>query len=537
MYHRILSILTLLVAVVCGPAEAAPPASPSPASRADGPAAGKDLAEALQELSTPSGVRFRVAPDVAHDRIQVRVSGTTWPEVIRDLLRGYNYVGTWNAAGRLTEVLVTGRNGDGALPPMSAAAAPAAGDLFSYRGAPAPAIPARYRSYASGSVFPIEVPVERLRAMEKGTRVSVNLPNGRYELIHDNVWRHDNGDMTWVGYMDVPQGRYRALLTLGDKSLAGQILTPDGLYKLESDGPQTWLVDIAASGLQQVSFANDERDPAGMASGNVSAALPKMEPTAEAKALKGREAKWAARATVNKEGKTIIDVMLLYTPGLASPTVFTTLNNLMALANQALADSRINTFLRLAVARRVAYPNASNNSATLDDLSYFAKSFAKVPGLRNRYRADAVILVRPFRPNAQGNSCGIAWVNGSGGTEVRPDQAFGVIGYGSRGGYYCSDYALAHEMGHIMGASHDRQHANVPGKFPYSYGYGIEGRFGDVMSYYDPEVGLFANPALDHQCDGSPCGIPAGSPGEADVALTFGQTAAIVSGFVQAGAP
>jgi hypothetical protein len=532
MCYRILSILILLAAVAGGPAEAASPPSPLPASRTDGPAAGGDLTELLQELSTPSGVRFRVAPEVAHDRIQVRASGTAWPEVIRDLLRGYNYVGTWNAAGRLTEVLVTGRNGDGVLPP-STAAAPAAGDLFSYRGTPAPTVPARYRTYAAGSVFPIKVPVERLRRMEKGARVSVNLPNGRYELIHDNVWRHDNGDLTWVGYMDVPQGRYRALLTLGDKSLAGQILTPGGLYKLESNGPQAWLVDIAASGLQQVTFANDERDPASMAPGGASAAAAKMAPVAEAKALKGREAKWAARATVNKEGKTIIDVMLLYTRGLASPTVFTTLNNLMALANQALADSRINTFLRLAAARRVAYPNASDNSATLDDLTYFAKGFAKVPGLKNRFKADAVILVRPFRPKAQGNSCGIAWVNGSGGTEVRPDQAFGVIGYGSRGGYYCSDYALAHEMGHLMGASHDRQHANVPGKFSYSYGYGIEGRFGDVMSYYDPEVGLFANPALDHQCDGLPCGIPPGNPGAADVALTFSQTSPIVSGFVQ----
>jgi hypothetical protein len=107
-----------------------------------------------------------------------------------------------------------------------------------------------------------------------------------------------------------------------------------------------------------------------------------------------------------------------------------------------------------------------------------------------------------------------------------------VLGYGQSGGYYCSNYTLAHEIGHILGATHDRLHANVPGKYDYSYGYGINGRFGDIMSYDDPEVGLYANPALV-QCDGLPCGIAPGEPLAADVVSTFNNTAKTVSAFVK----
>lgn len=171
-------------------------------------------------------------------------------------------------------------------------------------------------------------------------------------------------------------------------------------------------------------------------------------------------------ATTTPDGKAVIDVLLLYTPAMAKPGVRTRLNQLLALANQALVDSQVKAVFRLAGARPIGYRNGGDNSQVLDDLSHFTGGLGKVPQLRAQTGADVVVLVRRFWPASQGGNCGIAWVNGSGAAELRADLAFAVIGYGAAGGYYCSDYTLAHELGHVLGATHDRQHANVAGKFP-----------------------------------------------------------------------
>jgi hypothetical protein len=527
MHIRISLTLGFLATLAVGPAGSS---THTPSAALNRPAPGKSLEELLHEVSPPSGIRFRIASEVAHDQVQTRITGTAWPDVVRDLLRGYNYTGTWDAKGRLIMVSVTGRNGDGAAQSSAKASLPT-NELFSYETPPA-RVPGRYKTYSAGSVYPIKVPAGKLRDMQKGAKVSVSLPDGRYDLIHDNTWHHDNGDVTWAGYVDGPQGHYRALLTVGEDGVEGQIRTPGGLYHVESEEDQDWLVDIRASGLRQGSLENDENDPSGLL-------LPStVSPAAAAQPGKGRAmAHSPQNATVNSTGQRVIDVMLLYTSGLGSKKkALTKLNSILSFANQALADSQANATLHLAAAKRTNYPNAGSNDAALNDLTSFSNGFENVPNLRLRRGADIVLLVRPFKPRAQGGNCGGAWVNGSGDSGLESDLAFGVIGYGAFDGFYCSNYTLAHEVGHIMGATHDRAHARVPGKYTYSYGYGIDGLFGDIMSYFDPEVGLYANPNLV-ECAGMPCGIPSGQPRAADVVRTLNNTADTVSGFVNPASP
>ena len=96
---------------------------------------------------------------------------------------------------------------------------------------------------------------------------------------------------------------------------------------------------------------------------------------------------------------------------------------------------------------------------------------------------------------------------------------------------YCESLSLAHELGHLLGAVHDKDNAPFTGVFSYSYGKGIPGVFGTVMSYIQPRVALFSSPQLTCSPDGQPCGTST-----ENVVATMLQTKAIAAALGQADA-
>jgi hypothetical protein len=220
-----------------------------------------------------------------------------------------------------------------------------------------------------------------------------------------------------------------------------------------------------------------------------------------------------ADATTNK---TRIDVLVLYTPGLeagygGADQAQTQIQNLVALANQAYIDSGVEIDLRLVGAVKIDAPDYSSNADTLISLTNDTAPYNNVAWLRDAYGADLVSVIRPFSMK-QGGLCGTGWVGAANGSPIvlYREQGFSVVGDGRDGSYYCSAYTFAHELGHNMGNTHDRatvakQDGNR-GAYPYSFGYGIAGQFGTIMSYVDPQVGKFSNP--EKMCKGQlPCGI------------------------------
>ena len=355
--------------------------------------------------------------------------------------------------------------------------------------------------------YPVEFNAAALASIPINGEVNVSLPGaGDFRVIHDNTLAGDLGATTFVGYLKDFGDDFRMVVTYSPSGAQGQILTPYGMYLIKTVDRQQWLIDVGGSGLHRVApAANDGIDhpgesPASLIEGESARSADADAASSTMKAASDPISAGAAADT----NKTRIDVLVLYSPGLETEyggvnQARTRLENLVASANQAYVDSGVDIVLRLVNAVKIDAPDYSSNSDTLNALTYGTGPYGNVAWLRNAYGADLVSVVRPFSM-AQGGLCGTAWVGGSNGSSIAlyRNQGFSVVSDGQEGGYYCSAYTLAHELGHNMGNAHDRatvaRQDGSHGAFPYSFGYGVAGQFGTIMSYVDPEVGKFSNP-------------------------------------------
>ncbi|MBS1211583.1 MAG: hypothetical protein H6R26_199 [Proteobacteria bacterium] len=499
----------------------------------------QSLAGLLGEYRARSGVDILLAPTLGGDLIARRAGDPLWPGGVDKLLAGYNYEVVQGTDGHISRIIVSGRSHDAAPPEQQRSAVDATmGELLNYKPKP-PAIPDKYAAFVTGSVSAVSLPTDRLTAMKPGERLVLSLPVGQYEVEHDNLFRHENGDVTWVGFLAGAGKGYRVIVTIGREGSLGQIVTPDGLYNIDLEEGQNWLVDVTNSGLQAGSLEHDEIEGslASVADQSVAELPASAEGKADVleakkkKANKRRAARKKAAASSKVKGgrsgaDTVIDLMIVYTRGMNAKPLKTRLNFLVASANQAYLDSGIRLKLRLVASVYSGYTEANDNAAALMDLSSGKGAFGSLNGLRRRYGADLVSLIRPFRYATQ-KSCGVAWVNGARGGSLHFAMGYSVVSDGrDPTGWYCTDYTLAHELGHNMGSVHDMAHSAFQGKYPFSYGYGAAGKFGTIMSYFNPVVGVFSSPRLI--CLGGPCGTAS----DADNSRSIGLTAPVVSGFM-----
>ncbi len=374
--------------------------------------------------------------------------------------------------------------------------------------------------FAEGqSAYPFTFNTEQAFTLPIGGKLGMPLPGGRrMTAILDRIETHLNGDRTWIGHMEGMYSDYRVMITQGKGGVFGSVNTPHGLYTVStSKNGFSSLDDQPANQRSEfISFHNDGRVP------------PRLPDIAHS-VIEPVSNQFAENST--------IDVMVLYTPDMASrySPVDTLINDLIAKANQAYIDSQIGITVRLVYSSQVNYTVKNDNDAALDAVTDATDAaFANVASLRDQYGADLVSVLRPFDRSSQ-NSCGVGWVGGAGGQSISRYAPYGysIVSYGndvqgSRS--YCSDYTLAHEMGHNMGSAHDRANSGSSGAFTYSYGYGISGTFGTIMSYISPKIGKFSNPAVT--CNGNPCGISESDPtSSANNALSLNNTRAAVAAF------
>jgi Metallo-peptidase family M12B Reprolysin-like len=190
--------------------------------------------------------------------------------------------------------------------------------------------------------------------------------------------------------------------------------------------------------------------------------------------------------------KVTIDVMILHTPKVAKKYVDID-TDLIALsieqANDSFASSGIgNVALRLVHHQEIKYDEGkSQHFEHLYSMVDGNGPFAGVHKLRDRKGADVVVLIVDDT-----SGCGLS-------TRVAADagEAFAVVHH------TCAalTYSIAHEIGHIIGARHDKALDPNTSPFPYGHGYVNGNKWRDIMSSRQscsgcPRIPYWSNPTI-----------------------------------------
>lgn len=221
-----------------------------------------------------------------------------------------------------------------------------------------------------------------------------------------------------------------------------------------------------------------------------------------------------------------IDVLIYYDDDLANP--FEVIDYVIEFSNYIYEFSEMGMELRVADAIPKNINSATDNTALLAAMKEAISPFSKIESDRAAAQADLVHTIRVDKADNSEGNCGIAPYSvylgipyrglegATGVTEWRPENFAG-------NGYFCGDIAFTHEIGHNLGAAHNRDWysadtlANGTGAYFYSFGSYRAGIYSTIMSsdggQFDNLYLTFSAPLLT--CDGVPCGV---APSETDSA-------------------
>ncbi len=351
-----------------------------------------------------------------------------------------------------------------------------------------------------------------IRAPSAGERVSLPLPQGQ-ALDLDLRSASASGDGI-VSLRGVDAGGHdKALLTFGGGGVFGTLDTDHGRYMVSTDASGTWLLRL-----------DDPRLRLNGCDGGLGE--PPVRP-----------------AGSTRGGPVQVDVMFLYTPDMVERypggLLATRIAHVIAVGNQALVDSETDIVVRLVHSRQIPYLASPSSFDALDGMRQ-AISGATVPGLegldqlRAEHGADIVVLFWPMDIETRG-ACGVAYLPDNSGGGYDHTAGVQVTNDGVSNWSVCDDYVFVHELGHNLGALHQRFTGSPDGS---NYAFVVEGVFNTIMGSFGSaqadrfrRIGAFSNP--DILCAGIPCGSTV--PGEeADNAGTLDAFAPTIAGYVAA---
>lgn len=218
-----------------------------------------------------------------------------------------------------------------------------------------------------------------------------------------------------------------------------------------------------------------------------------------------------------KPGQSVIDVLMLYTPGAAAQAggreeIEAWIEDAAARANNNFADSGVNVAFRVIASEAVDYTGEETVQPAFNAL--IKKKDGQIDDAterRDKHGADIVTLVvKGYNPKT--GIAGLASYPENPSNPKTSKQIWATVAANQLWAYI-----LPHEWGHLLGLDHDWvTSAETNTFYPDNHGYvASDQSFVTIMGYPSacsprpcPYAGYFANPAIKH--DGETLGIPLG---------------------------
>jgi len=306
--------------------------------------------------------------------------------------------------------------------------------------------------------------------------ITLELPNDlTVTATRDRLIDNIKGSTSWIGHIE-GKANSEVYLTARGKAISGVINIGKEVYEIRYTGPQIHEI------IQLVLSKNPPTHPEGYTE------LEALTESINAPLLDHT-------ALELQNSGTIVDIMIAYTASARNNAGGTTgiqakIDNIIAIANQAYLNSNIDMQLNLVHSHEVTYKETGNLHNSLYALTDKNDGqMDSIHKLRDQYGADQVVLL-----STDTTACGTAWTMTSP-SAFFESHAFAVVKES------CSlNYALAHELGHNHGNTHNIESTNISGSYFHSYGFRTckTDGFHTIMAYPctsgDRAIPHFSNP-------------------------------------------
>lgn len=333
-----------------------------------------------------------------------------------------------------------------------------------------------------------------VQSIKDQAALSFNLgSNGILRVHRSNAFMGYSDKFTWRGVS--PSFGATVLLHVSNQNVTGIIQTLDFHYAIEPLGNGLHaLMEIDASKFLQELEPLEEKTRTP------------QEPPAKSS---------TGRYTVQSVPE--IDVLVAYTTSAknAHADIEALISTAESYTNASFSSSGVSASINVVHKVEVSYTEGGDFTDYIGHLSSPSDGqLDNLHTLRDNWGADLVVLIV-----SSGDACGIAWLNSTSSSGFSVTRSNCIHGY-----------TFGHEIGHNLGAHHDR---DVASNSYYTYGHGYKyspGEWRTIMAYassVNPEtrINYWSNPGINYS------GVPMGTATYEDNARVWDERASTVAAF------